>query len=659
MDFSSNNYAAGSSRMYTHPSSSDPSRLGTVEDVNGSSISVKLSENTPSGLLFVNGEAYRVGQVGGFARIPSGYVDLFGVISQVGAGAAPGPPELAPQLGNRWIRVELVGEGRRGAKFERGISQYPSIGDPVHVVTESDLKTVYAPGDEDGYVAVGRVASAESICAYVDLNRLVSRHSAVVGSTGAGKSTAVASLLAAVSDSGKLPGARVVLLDLHGEYAKALGGHATVFRVNPRIGTDEQKLCIPYWALAFDELVPICLGGIDDKQRSVIADLVVELKQEAVPANKPLGMPADDLTIDTPVPFRLKELWFRQHYREHRMVTKKQGGSDEDIVDALVPGTDGKPEQPGDAEKLIPPKFRTYKVTGPKDQHVASANEGANLRQQVALLHSRLRDQQLGFLFSPGDWAPDSKGGTKEDLDALLASWMCAERPITVLDLSGIPSSVLGHLVGAVLRILFDAAFWGRGLPVGGRMRPLLIILEEAHTYLGKSDKDSGASVRGGAASAARRIAKEGRKYGVGLMLVSQRPSEIDTTILSQCGTIIALRLTNEADRSQIASISSDSLKGLFSMLPILRTHEALIVGEAVNMPIRVRMDLPPVGRWPDSEGPVVVVPKGPDGKRRRPGGWTEPVKDENYKPLVEAWRKQSPHGGEPPATDPKKSSTK
>ena len=136
--------------MRNLPCNPDPSRLGTVEDVNGSSVSVKLSESTPGGLLFVNGEAYRVGQVGGFVRIPSGYLDLYGVISQVGAGAAPGPPELAPQFGNRWLRVELVGQGRRGTKFERGIAQYPSIGDFVHVVTESDLKTVYAPGDEDG-----------------------------------------------------------------------------------------------------------------------------------------------------------------------------------------------------------------------------------------------------------------------------------------------------------------------------------------------------------------------------------------------------------------------------------------------------------------------------------------------------------------------------
>jgi len=631
----------------------DPSRLGTVEDVNGSSISVKLSDSAPNGLLFVNGEGYRVGQVGGFVRIPSGYVDLFGIISQVGAGAAPGAPESAPQFGNRWLRVELVGEGRRGTKFERGISQYPSIGDAVHVVTESDLKTVYAPGSEDGYVPIGRVASAESIRAYINLNRLVGRHSAVVGSTGSGKSTTIATLLSAISDSGKLPGARIVLLDLHGEYAKALGEHATVFRLNPRKGTEEQKLSIPYWALAFDELLPICFGAMEDKQRSIVADLVVTLKKEAVcaaiGAKKPLGIISDEVTVDTPVPFRLRELWFRQYYREYRMVTKKQGGSVDDVEDALVLGPDGKPEQPGDAEKLVPPKFRTYKNTGPREEHVSSANEGSNLRQQLTLLHSRLRDKQLSFLFSPDDWAPDVNGLVTQDLDSLIASWMCAKRPISVLDLSGIPSSVLDHLIGAVLRILFDAVFWGHALPVGGRERPLLVVLEEAHRYLGKNDKDTAASVRGGAAMAARRIAKEGRKYGVGLMLVSQRPSEIDSTILSQCGTMVALRLTNDADRNQIASVSSDNLKGLFSILPILRTHEALIVGEAVNMPIRTRMSLPPAGRWPDSEDPMVVVPKGKDGHRKRRGGWTEPATDENYKPLINAWRKQDVHAVEPP----------
>jgi hypothetical protein len=167
-----------------------------------------------------------------------------------------------------------------------------------------------------------------------------------------------------------------------------------------------------------------------------------------------------------------------------------------------------------------------------------------------------------------------------------------------------------------------------------------LIVLEEAHQYLGTETTKR-------AAKAARRIAKEGRKCGVGLMLVSQRPSEIDSTILSQCGTIAALRLTNDGDRGQVTSCASDNLKGLFSMLPILRTGEALIVGEAVNMPIRALIERPPEGRRPDSEDPMVVVPKGKDGKRVRRGGWTERVKKEDYKPLVTAWRKQDPQAGD------------
>ena len=260
-------------------------------------------------------------------------------------------------------------------------------------------------------------------------------------------------------------------------------------------------------------------------------------------------------------------------------------------------------------------------------------------RTHLDVLESKLRDPRMQFLFTPGKWAVSKDGTTKADLDALLASWIGADAPISIFDLSGIPAAVVDDLVGAVLRILYDAVFWGRLKQEGGRERPLLIVLEEAHVYLGAQSKSR-------AATAARRIAKEGRKYGVGLMLVSQRPAEIDSTILSQCGTIAALRLTNESDRGQVTACASDNLKGLFSMLPILRTGEALIVGEAVNMPIRAIIDRPPEGRRPDSEDPMAVVPKGKNGKRKRSGGWTEVVKNENYKPLVEAWRKQDVHAG-------------
>ena len=191
-------------------------------------------------------------------------------------------------------------------------------------------------------------------------------------------------------------------------------------------------------------------------------------------------------------------------------------------------------------------------------------------------------------------------------------------------------------MIGALLRILYDSLFWSRNLPEGGRERPLLVVLEEAHTYLGKENS-------GAASAAVRRIAKEGRKYGVGIMLVSQRPSEVDSTILSQCGTLFAMRLSNDTDRGQITGAASDNLKGLFDMLPILRTGEAIIVGEAVTLPIRALIDPPPKNKRPDSEDPKVVVRgkidnDGYDG----PGGWNQKRDIADYAAVVRMWRKQN-----------------
>ncbi len=625
--------------MHTSLSNSAPSRLGTVENVDGSSISVKLEENTPGGLLFVNGEAYQVGQVGGFVRIPSGYVDLYGVISQVGAGAAPGPPELAPQFGNRWLRVELVGQGRRGTKFERGIAQYPSIGDSVHVVTESDLKTVYAPGDEDGYVAIGRVASAESIRAYLDLNRLVSRHSAVVGSTGAGKSNAVANLIGAVSNRDHFKSARVILFDLHGEYGKAFGDLARVFRVGADTEAGERELHVPFWALTAEEFMSMSMGSVTSTPLTLLQERLLASKKASKAGGVAHGLPDLSVTIDTPLPFSVYQLWhdlYSLHCASHS-VSKNQNQSESTRAYA----EEGTPpaKMVGDADKLERPRFRALKNETNDPDKVYAGLYAEIPRAHLDVLESKLRDPRMQFLFRPGKWSVAKDNSTTADLDALLADWIGADSPISVFDLSGIPTAVVDDLVGAVLRVLYDAVFWGRQKPEGGRQRPLMIVLEEAHVYLNAQSKSR-------AANAARRIAKEGRKYGVGLMLVSQRPAEVDPTILSQCGTVIAMRLTNDSDRSQVTSCASDNLKGLFSMLPVLRTGEALVVGEAVNMPIRAIIDRPAEGRRPDSDDPLVVVPKDSNGKRIRGGGWTEPVQDENYKPLVEAWRKQDPNAG-------------
>lgn len=630
--------------MHNLTSNSDPSRLGTVEDVNGSSISVKLSESTPGGLLFVSGEAYRVGQVGGFVRIPSGYVDLFGIISQVGAGAAPGPPELTPQLGNRWLRVELVGEGRKGTKFERGISQYPSIGDSVHVATESDLKTVYAPGDEDVYVAIGKVSSAESIRAFLDLNRLVSRHSAIVGSTGSGKSTAVASLLGIISNRDRFNSARVVLFDMHGEYAKAFGTLARVFRVGADTNAGERELHVPFWALTADEFISLAMGSVSGTPLTLLQERLLASKRASKPAGIAHGLPDLSVTVDTPLPFSVFQLWHDLYSLQCSSHSVSMSQNQTEATRAYEQAGNPLVNQIGNPDTLERPRFRPLKDEKNDADKVYLGSYSTQARTHIDLLESKLRDPRMQFLFKPGEWSVAKDGTTSSDLDALLTAWIGADSPISVFDLSGIPPVIVDDLVGAVLRILYDALFWGRMKQEGSRKRPLLIVLEEAHTYLGA--QTPGTPSKGRAAIAARRIAKEGRKYGVGLMLVSQRPSEIDGTILAQCGTTIALRLTNDSDQSQVSKCASDSLKGLFSTLPILRTGEALIVGEAVNMPIRAIIDQPAEGKRPDSDDPMVVVPKNDKGERTKSGGWTEHVKDENYKPLVEAWRKQDPLAG-------------
>ena len=269
--------------------------------------------------------------------------------------------------------------------------------------------------------------------------------------------------------------------------------------------------------------------------------------------------------MDSPIPFCLHKLWFELHKREHHTLIPIPGGAGDHEEPAYVCDDNGNPVQLGDAMSVTPPRYRTVKTTGSAAERVQHGRDPLGIRQQLAGLASKLRDPRFAFLFSPGKWLPEISGKTECDLDTLLLDWIGGQEPITILDLSGIPSAVLNDLIGALLRILYDALFWARNLPEGGRERPLLIVLEEAHAYLQREQSETAVNT---ANVAVRRIAKEGRKYGVGLMVVSQRPSEIDATILSQCGTIFAMRLANDTDRGHVTSAASDNLKGTVRHAP-------------------------------------------------------------------------------------------
>jgi DNA helicase HerA-like ATPase len=195
---------------------------------------------------------------------------------------------------------------------------------------------------------------------------------------------------------------------------------------------------------------------------------------------------------------------------------------------------------------------------------------------------SRIKDTRYEFLFKPGEYTPDLAGKVNKDLSELLLSWVGNDKPITILDISDVPSEIMMSIAGTLLNIVYEAMFWGQDSPIGGRQQPLLIALEEAHSYL-RSGEHSIAS------RTVQRIAKEGRKYGVGLLLVTQRPSELDETVLSQCGTIIALRMNNSKDRGYVAAAIQDELQTVVDLLPSLRTGEGIISGEGVSIPSRVQ----------------------------------------------------------------------
>lgn len=581
-----------------------PTFLGLVSTVSSSSVAVELAASVESGIVVLEGRNYRIGQVGSFVKIPLGYNHLYGVISE-SSETSTVDTDSKMSSERKWIKVELVGESI-GGNFDRGISEYPSIGDHVHFVVESDLKLIFRKS-LNSHFQVGRLSSSEGIEISLDLDKLVARHSAILGSTGSGKSTSTASILRSMvikPDESPLPSARVLLIDIHGEYGPALSDVAKTFSIMP---SGENQLYIPFWCISPEKLIDFLCNNPNDSQRTLFMDKTVDEKRFGIIENDIPNIDADKITSNTPLPYRLKKIWYELcyedgvNYSDAAMTTPAYSPGGEGAFDDLI------------APKFLPPGAGT---SLPK-----KGGTGA-MKRQLDLMKSRLLDTQYSFLLEPGDWNPDKEGKIKKDLDGLLEDWLGHDKPITIFDLSGMPSARLTLLLGAVLDIIFESAIWGKNVTEGMRERPLLIVLEEAHRYLGKSES-------GHAKEMVQRIAKEGRKFGVGAMIVSQRPSEIDETILSQCGTIISLRINNSTDRGIVKAAMSDGLAGIVDSLPILRTGEAIIVGEAAQLPTRCRFNVLPDDKYPNSGDPKI-------GEK-----WNAARGDEDYSKLVRAWRNQ------------------
>lgn len=557
--------------------------LGTVRRVTGATVFATLSPDLPSTSPIVNGRVYRVGQIGSFVRIPLGFLNVYGIVSMVGAIALPGDAALdyAMKGAECTLEIKLIGEAYRGSAFQRGLSIYPTVDDEVHVVTEDDLAKIYAPTGSSP-VRIGNHSASESLAATLDLDKLVTRHAAILGSTGAGKSNTVAAILKAITD-GSFPKARVVVIDPHGEYGAAFKGISRVFS----IGAKEHPFLLPYWCLSFDELGWFLVdrraasetvqdGNLRDKIAAMRKATCATVKVGA----KQTKLSPEEVTADAPLPFDLRELWY--HFDRLERVTYREMARTTETLVAEGKASDLKSarfEPPGSGS--APPfKPQPPPVMGTYTNKIAQ----------------RLRDRRYDFLLNPGDL-----DGIKKDISHLVDEWLNHDQPITVFDLAGVPPDVIDLVVGLLSRVLFEVTFWGRDLPDMGKQRPLLLVFEEAHRYLPSGE---GYFIQGYARRSVQRILKEGRKYGIGTILVSQRPSELDETLLSQCGTFIALRLSNSQDQGRVKSAVPDELAGLVDLLPALRTGEAIISGEATQIPSRVRVHL--IEPRPNSGDPEV-----------------------------------------------------
>ncbi len=546
-------------------------KVGKVVSVSGNVLSIQLLDSVKSNMPIINGIVYRIGQIGSFLKVPLGYANLYGIVIQTGAAALPDKYieiyELNPDSiqNQQWLNMVLVGE-QQGKRFARGISQSPTTGDSVHLVTIDDLDIIYGDYDEQNCIDIGNISISSSLEAKLDLNKLVSRHACILGSTGSGKSNAVGVVLGAIGRK-RFPNSRILLIDPHGEYNSVFKDNSVVFKTHSDMTENEQELYIPFWALPFNELMGIFGGTLSETNKEYIRSKIVEAKKRSA-ENFHMEIEQEFITADSPIPFSIKNLWFelddfeRQTFekaRDSNSLTKKiKEGNPEKLISNEYP-----PASAGGGSPFL--NFQAKGILGFLDN-----------------MKSKMKDSRYKFLFEPGDYMPDLDGKTSKGLDNLLELWLGNVGKITILDFSDIPSEIMVSTSGTLLSIVYDALFWGQNLPVGGKQQPLLICLEEAHNYL-KSGSSNIAS------RTVQKIAKEGRKYGAGLLLVSQRPSELDETVLSQCGTMIALRMNNSQDRSHVQNSMQDELQSMADLLPSLCTGEAIISGEGVKIPSRVQ----------------------------------------------------------------------
>ncbi len=545
----------------------DPTRIGKVRHVLGATVTVALDPDLAGTAPIYRGYLQPVGQIGSLVRIPQGLVDLVATVSLVGIAELSGPiqPVESVQHDERWLQVQLLGEIDRGTgRFQRGVGSYPGLDDPVHFATADQLQSIFPPPD-DKNLRLGRLAAAEEVPVCVDTSRFVVRHAAIVGSTGSGKTSAVASLLQGFVKGG-WQASNIVVIDPHGEYARALAGNASVKSV---LAAGNDQLRVPFWALPAADILRIFSGTSGGSATFVnrYTELVTAARRQFVGTATWLTLDPTAVTADTPVPFDIRTVWHQLDAENNETLQKKGDPTTACLTDR------------GDAATLRSATFQPY---GPGGQSPHKGPFHGVYGTTPDLLRLGLLDPKLRFFQEPSS---DPKGN--DPLVEVMQDWLGGSHPVSVLDFSGVPTVAADLAIGVVLNLLFEVSLrCNPGGPGIGRPSPVLVVLEEAHRYLG----DNASSLT---RDSANRIAREGRKYGVGLLLVTQRPTELPDTALAQCGTLVALRLSNSEDQNTIRAALPDAIAGLAAVLPSLRTGEGVVSGESTILPARVLFDRP------------------------------------------------------------------
>jgi hypothetical protein len=541
--------------------------LGKVTNVNTTNIEVEISNEIPSASPIIKGVQYRIGQIGTLVRIPIGNTNLYGIVDSVNISGK----NLNDNLNvSRRINVNLIGEKVGRNAFKQGVGFFPTINDDVHLVTSEDLKDIY--GEKTiGQIKIGKHSSSDDLPIFIDLHKFVLRHSAILGSTGSGKSNTTAQIINSIL-SGYI-GSRIVLVDIHGEYASAFPEQAKIFKINDATN----PLYIPFWAMDFDELAFFLVGreiGSERPEDKRLREEVLELKKKNLSLLLSGSVDEKYITSDSPVPFDIRKMW-------HNFNREVYGTFSEAAQDKQNLATEMLDDE-GDPENLIAATFEAYSM----DSTAPYKSKKQTMYAYENKIYSRLSDNKFDFMFNPGDYKLD---GSK-DLHDLLKEWIDHEKRLTILDLSGVPFEMIDISVGLINRIIYDSMFWGKYEDYTGKSRPILMIFEEAHTYLPKNQDSR--YIHGYARRSVEKLFKEGRKFGVGAMVVTQRPSEISDTILAQVGTFIALRLTNSSDQGTIKAASPNNMNSLMNLLPTLRIGEGIIVGDSIKIASRVRFEL-------------------------------------------------------------------